>query len=67
MIYVKMTHGWVAQHYDSETGDCVQQEFIPDENEQVQRQDDSGELIPEDQQGELANVEKECPMDMVQP
>ncbi len=67
MIYVKMTHGWVAQHYDSETGDCVQQEFIPDENEPVQRQDDSGELIPEDQQTELANVEKECPMDMVQP
>ncbi len=37
MIYIKIIHGWVAQHFDSETGDCVQQEFIPDEQEPVVR------------------------------
>ena len=37
MIYLKITHGWVAQHYDSETGDCVQQEFIPHDDEAVVR------------------------------
>ena len=67
MIYIKITHGWVAQHYDSETGDCVQQEFILDEQDAVTRQDDSGQPIPEEQQTELANTEKECAMDMVQP
>ena len=49
MIYLRMTHGWVAQHYDSETGDCIQQEFIPDETEPVQRQDADGNPIPDDQ------------------
>ena len=67
MIYIKMTHGWVAQHFDSETGDCVQQEFVPDEAEAVQRQDENGEAIPEADATELENIEKECPMDMVQP
>ena len=67
MIYVKITHGWVAQHYDSETGDCVQQEFIPDEQEAVTRQNDAGQPIAEDLQTELANTEKDCAMDMVQP
>jgi hypothetical protein len=67
MIYIKITHGWVAQHYDSETGDCVQQEFIPDEAEPVRRQDENGEAIPEADVQELENMEKECAMDMVQP
>jgi hypothetical protein len=67
MIYIKITHGWVAQHYDSETGDCVQQEFIPDAQEPVTRQDDAGQPISADQQTELENTEKECAMDMVQP
>ena len=67
MIYIKITHGWVAQHIDSETGDCVQQEFIPDEQEPISRQFDTGEPIPDDQQVELSNTEKECSMDMVQP
>lgn len=67
MMYIKMTHGWVAQHYDSDTGDCIQQEFIPDENEQVQRQDMEGNAVPESQIVELSNIEKEVPMDMVQP
>ena len=67
MIYMKIIHGWVAQHYDSETGDCVQQEFIPDEEEPVKRQDENGEPIPEDQVTELANLEKDAPTDMVQP
>ena len=31
MIYTKRTRGWVAQQYDSETGDCVRQEFIVDD------------------------------------
>lgn len=67
MIYVKITHGWVAQHYDSETGDCVQQEFIADDQEPIQRQDEEGKEIPQDQQTELTNTEKECATDMVQP
>ncbi len=67
MIYIKTIRGFVAQHYDSETGDCVQQEFVPDEAAQPERQDESGNPIPDDEQVELANTEKECPMDMVQP
>jgi len=67
MIYLKIIHGWVAQHYDSETGDCVQQEFIPDETEPVKRQDENGDEFPEDQVTELANIEKDAPTDMVQP
>jgi hypothetical protein len=67
MIYIKMIHGWVAQHYDSDTGDCVQQEFIPDENEAVQRQTSEGEPIADDQAAELQNMEKDVALDMVQP
>ena len=67
MIYIKMIHGWVAQHYDSDTGDCVQQEFIPDENEAVQRQTSEGEPIPEAEAAELQNIEKDVALDMVQP
>ena len=67
MIYVKLTHGWVIQHYDSETGDCVQQEFVADEEQVPRRRDDQGQDLPEDQQLELSNIEKECAMDMVQP
>ncbi len=65
MIYMKMTRGWVAQQYDSETGDCIRQEFLPEE--EVQRQYDTGEAIPETDIEELENTEKECPFDMVQP
>jgi hypothetical protein len=67
MIYVKMIHGWVAQHYDSETGDCVQQEFIPDPEEAVIRQDQQGQTLPEADGAELSNTEKEVALDMVQP
>ena len=67
MIYMKIIHGWVAQHYDSDTGDCVQQEFIPDEEEPIKRQDEDGELISDEQVVELQNVEKETATDMVQP
>jgi hypothetical protein len=67
MIYLKITHGWVAQHYDSETGDCVQQEFIPDDSEPVRRQDEEGNPIPDSQAAELQNMEKEVAPDMVQP
>ncbi len=65
MIYSKMTRGWVAQQYDSETGDCIRQEFMPEED--VQRQYETGEPIPESEVAELENTEKECPFDMVQP
>jgi hypothetical protein len=67
MIYVKTVRGFVAQHFDSETGDCVQQEFVPDGDTAAERQDEVGNAIAEGDQVELANVEKECPMDMVQP
>ena len=67
MIYIKMTRGFVAQHYDNETGDCVQQEFVADEDAVPTRQDENGDPIPEADVMELANTEKECPMDMVQP
>ena len=65
MIYTKLTYGCVAQTIDSETGDCVQLQFIPDGR--IERQDDSGEPIGEDASVELENVEKECSLDMVQP
>ena len=67
MLYSKITHGWVSQTYDSETGDCVQQTFIPDEQEQPLREDESGQPIDDAQSVELAATEKECPFDMVQP
>ena len=66
MIYTRIVHGWVAQQFDSETGDCVSQEFIAEEGS-VERNDAEGNPIPEDQQAELANVEKEMTFDMVQP
>jgi hypothetical protein len=67
MIYFKTTWGYVSQRYDSETGDCVQQEFIADSAQQVQRLDEAGNAIPDGDQVELQNTEKECAMDMVQP
>ena len=67
MIYSKLTWGYVAQKYDNETGDCVQQEFVADSTQPVLRQDESGNAIPDGDQVELSNTEKECPMDMVQP
>ena len=66
MIYTKMTRGWVAQQYDSETGDCISQEFIPEEAP-AQRVYEGGEPIPEGEVEELENTEKPCPFDMVQP
>ena len=66
MIYTKMTRGWVAQQYDSETGECVRQEFIADGAE-PQRADESGQPIPDGEVEELENTEKHCPFDMVQP
>jgi len=65
MIYSKITYGYVIQTYDSETGDCTDQQFVADER--VERQDQEGEPIPDDQIEELANTEKECSFDMVQP
>ncbi len=66
MIYTKMTRGWVAQQYDSETGDCIRQEFIAEDGE-PQRVDESGQPIPDGEVEELVNTEKDCPFDMVQP
>ena len=66
MIYTKMTRGWVAQQYDSETGECVRQEFIA-EDAGPQRVDESGQAIPDAEVEELENTEKHCPFDMVQP
>jgi hypothetical protein len=65
MLYTKLTYGCVAQTIDSETGDCVSQTFIADGR--IDRQSESGEPIPEDDAVELVNVEKDCPLDMVQP
>jgi hypothetical protein len=67
MIYYKIQRGYVMQHFDSETGDCTQQEFFPDEAAPPERQDQQGNIIPEANQVELANTEKEVPLDMVQP
>lgn len=67
MTYSKITWGYVAQQYDSETGDCVQQEFVADATQPTQRQDESGSPIPDSDQVELENTEKACAMDMVQP
>ena len=65
MIYSKVSYGYVLQSIDSETGDCVSMEFVPDGR--VERQNDSGESIPPDDAVELENIEKECALDMVQP
>ncbi len=67
MIYTKLTRGWVAQQYDSETGDCVRQEFLAEEGAEPQRQDESGAPIPDGEVEELENTEKYCAFDMVQP
>jgi hypothetical protein len=67
MIYTRLTRGWVAQQYDSETGDCVRQEFIPEEGGEPQRVDESNIPIPDGMVEELENTEKDCPLDMVQP
>jgi hypothetical protein len=67
MIYTKMTRGWVAQQYDSETGECVRQEFISEDGAGPQRVDESGQSIPDGDVEELENTEKHCPFDMVQP
>jgi len=66
MIYTKLVHGWVAQRYDSDTGDCVSMEFIP--SDEVERQDENGNPIEDPERlAELDNMEKEVPLDMVQP
>lgn len=66
MIYSKMTRGWVAQQYDSETGDCVSQQFMPDDAP-AQRVYQNGSPIAPADAIELENTEKPCPLDMVQP
>lgn len=66
MIYAKITRGWVTQSYDSETGDCVRQEFTS-EDTVAQRFDEAGQPIPDGDVEELENMEKPCPFDMVQP
>jgi len=65
MLYTKLTYGCVAQTIDSETGDCVSQTFIGDGR--IERQNESGEPITEGDAVEYINVEKDCPLDMVQP
>ena len=68
MIYLKMTHGWVAQRFDDETGVCIGQEFVPDPEEQPIRETEDGTIFEDaDALQEMANTEKEFPMDMVQP
>ena len=65
MIYNKFTYGCVVQSIDSQTGDCVSQTFVPDGR--VERQDEGGQPINGDDGLELENLEKECPLDMLQP
>lgn len=65
MLYAKMTFGYVVQNIDSETGDCISLEFVPDGR--VERQNESGESIGSDDTVELENTEKEVSLDMVQP
>ncbi len=65
MIYTKITYGYVSQNYDSETGDYVEQQFVGDGR--VARQDENGQPIPDEDIGELENMEKACDLDMVQP
>jgi hypothetical protein len=65
MLYTKLTYACVAQTIDSETGDCVSQTFIGDGR--VERQTESGDPIAEDDAVELINLEKDCPLDMIQP
>jgi hypothetical protein len=65
VIYSKLTYGYVVQRIDSETGDCVSMEFVPDGR--IDRQTDAGETFQGDDAAELENMEKECSLDMVQP
>ncbi|HEY2586344.1 MAG TPA: hypothetical protein VGI81_11325 [Tepidisphaeraceae bacterium] len=65
MIYTKVTYGYVVQSIDSETGDCVEMQFVPDGR--VERQDDAGQPIGDEACVELQNMERECSLDMVQP
>lgn len=65
MIYTKLTYGCVVQSIDSETGDCIEMQFVPDGR--IERQDGSGEPIDDDAGLELQNTEKDCSLDMVQP
>lgn len=65
MIYRKLSYGCVVQSIDSETGDCVSVEFIPDGR--IERQTEDGESFDGQDATELENMEKECSLDMVQP
>lgn len=65
MIYRKRSYGCVVQSIDSETGDCIAVEFIPDGR--VERQNEEGESLDGHDLTELENTEKECSLDMVQP
>lgn len=65
MIYSKISYGYVLQSYDSETGDCVEQQFVGDGR--IERLDVEGQAIPETDIEELEKMEKECELDMLQP
>lgn len=65
MIYRKLSFGCVVQSIDSETGDCVAMEFVPDGR--VERQTEAGETFDGQDATEMENMEKECSLDMVQP
>lgn len=65
MIYRKLSYGCVVQNIDSETGDCISMEFIPDGR--IERQTEGGESFDGQDATELENMEKECSLDMVQP
>jgi hypothetical protein len=65
VIYLKLSYGYVQSSFDSETGDCISMTFIPDGR--VERRDESGEAISEEDSVELENMEKEVSLDMVQP
>lgn len=65
MIYNKLTYGCVVQTVDSDTGDCMSVQFVPDGK--IERQNEGGEPIGADDAVELENTEKECSLDMVQP
>jgi hypothetical protein len=65
LIYSRLSYGYVVQSIDSETGDCVSMQFVPDGR--IDRQSDGGDSFHGDDAAELENMEKECSLDMVQP
>ena len=65
MVYAKVSYGCVIQTFDNETGDCIAAQFVPDGR--VERQTEAGDPISAEAAVELQNMEKESPIDMVQP